>query len=48
MFADEYWDIQSERIESEFPIFSLNFDFENLENETLNKRVGKKGRKGTW
>ncbi len=29
-------------MESEFPNFSLNFDFENLENETLNKRVKKK------
>ncbi len=42
MFADEYWDIQTEKMESEFLNFSLNFGFENLENETLNKGVEKK------
>ncbi len=29
-------------MESEFPNFRLNIDFENLENETLNKQVKKK------
>ncbi len=38
MFADEYWDIQTEKIKTEFLKFSL---FTNLENETLNKRVQK-------
>ena len=33
--------IQTETIKSEFPNFSLNFDFENEENETLNRRVKK-------
>ncbi|KAL9973760.1 hypothetical protein ACROYT_G020256, partial [Oculina patagonica] len=42
MFADEYRNIQTEKMESEFPNFLLNFDFENLENVTLNKRVEKK------
>ncbi len=42
MFADEYWNIQTETMELEFPHFSLNFDFENLENETPNKRVEQK------
>ncbi len=42
MFADEYWDIQTEKTESEFPNVSRKFDFENLKNETLHKRVEKK------
>ncbi len=32
-------------MESDFPNFSFNFDFENLENETLNKRVEKRQEK---
>ncbi len=39
MSADEYQTIQTETMESEFPNISLNLDFENLENETPNKRV---------
>ncbi len=41
MFADKYRNIQTQTKESEFPKVSLNLDFENIKNETPNKRVKK-------
>ncbi len=35
MFADEYWNIHTETMESEFRNFLLNFDFENLNSNSL-------------
>ncbi len=45
MFADEYWDIETEKMQPQLPNFSLILIFENLKNETLNKRVEKKRQK---
>ncbi len=45
MFADEYWNIQTKTMESEF--FELSFDFENLENK-LQSNEWKNVRRVTW
>ena len=46
--AMQYWNIQTETMESKFSNFSLNLDFENFENKTPNKQFLNNVRRRTW